>query len=284
MNGKKARRTFFKQLLALSAFSGVSFLSFKRNTENKIAGLGPANAKAMNNPDYAIGNFKKRMRIEYYGLSCFMITSSNGTKIVMDPFIADKNVFHTELNKEPADVVTVRCGSYAHCHVFAVGGMPYIYKITEPTEIKGIKFRGVASRHLTKKEISIQDPGNNVIMCFEVDGIKICHLGALGHRLSNEQVKEIGKVDILMVPVGGVSSLPVKDAHEVCNQLNPRIIFPMHYRNERCNFESWATVDDFVKDNKNVLRCDSNVGSSELEFSLEELPSETQIIVPRFVY
>jgi L-ascorbate metabolism protein UlaG (beta-lactamase superfamily) len=284
MNGVIVRRTFFKRLLSTSVFASGSFLAFKRDMDGKVAGFCITDAQAMNNPDYAIGSFKDRMTIEYYGLSCFLITSSKGIKIITDPFLADKHVLHSELKKEPADVVTVSCGHYAHCNVFAVGGIPYVYQITDPTEIKGIKFRGIASRHLTMKEVSTADPADNVIMCFEVDGIKICHLGALGHKLNDEQVKKIGKVDILMLPVGGVSTLPLADADEVCNQLNPRVILPMHYRSERCNFESWATVDEFVKEKKNVLRKDTNVHSSELEFKLDELPADTQIIVQRFVY
>lgn len=285
MNGKKARRTFLKQLLAFSTFSGVSLLSFKKNVNSKIVNLGPTEANAIGNPDYALSNFKKRLKIEYVGLSCFVITSSNGTKIITDPYIAGKDILHSGLRKEPADVVTVSCGNYAHCHVYDVGGSPYVYKITEPTELCGITFRGVASRHLEIKEAAVIDPGENIIMCFEVDGIKICHLGALGHKLSGEQVKEIGKVDILMVPVGGVSSLPLEDASAVCDQLNPKVILPMHYRSERMpSFTSWASVDDFVKDKTNALRCDQNVSSSQLDFTLDELPSETKIYVPRCVY
>ncbi|HBC77893.1 MAG TPA: MBL fold metallo-hydrolase [Bacteroidales bacterium] len=284
MNGELVRRTFFKRLLSISAFASGSFLAFKRTLEGRVEGLCMADARAMNNPDYAMGRFKDRLTIEYYGLSCFLITSSNGTKIITDPFLADKQVLHSELKKEPADVVTVSCGHFAHCNVFAVGGTPYVYQITDPTEIKGIKFRGIASRHLAMKEVSTADPADNIIICFEIDGIKICHLGALGHKLSDEQVKKIGKVDILMLPVGGVSTLSLADAEEVCNQLNSRVILPMHYRSERCNFESWATVDEFVKGKKNVLRKDTNVHSSELEFKSDELPVETQIIVQRFVY
>jgi L-ascorbate metabolism protein UlaG (beta-lactamase superfamily) len=306
MNGARSRRKFFKQLLALSAFSGASFLSLKKNMGAKGESFGPAKADAMENPDYAIGRFKNRITIDYYGMSCFLIRSSNGTRIITDPFLAEGStpvdppkkgkVLHAELRKEPADVVTVSCGHYAHCNVYAVGGTPFIYKIAEPTELHGVKFRGIATRHLTMNEIAVLNPAENIIICFEVDGIRICHLGALGHRLSDEQVKQIGKVDILMAPVGGVSTLPGVDAGAVCSQLNPRVILPMHYRSDRCTYE-WAEVDEFLKDKRNVLRCDSNVGSSQLEFALDEqtkqllmtapspeISSGTQIIVPRCVY
>jgi L-ascorbate metabolism protein UlaG (beta-lactamase superfamily) len=307
MAGNNSRRRFFKQFFALSAFSGASVLSFKKNIGSQISNLGVTEANAMANPDYAIGRFKKRITIEYYGMSCFVIISSDGKKIITDPFLANGAIYqpqkvkgykmlHCELRKEPADVVTVSCGHYAHCYVSSVGGTPYIYKITEPTELHGIKFRGIASRHLDMSE-PILKAAQNIIICFEVDGIKICHLGALGHKLSDEQAKQIGEVDILMVPVGGAETLPVADASDVCSQLNPRVVLPMNYRSERYDNPSWAYVDEFLKGKKNVLRSDSNVSSSQLEFAIDQktkrlkvtspspaLAEDTTIMVPRFVY
>jgi L-ascorbate metabolism protein UlaG (beta-lactamase superfamily) len=307
MEEQNERRSFLKYLLSVSAFSGISMISFKRNKNNENIKIGFSEANAMTNPDYAIGRFNKRITIEYYGMSCFVIISSNGTRIITDPFLANGAIYqpqkvkgykllHSELKKEPADVVTVSCGHYAHCYVSSVGGTPYIYKITETTELHGIKFRGVASRHLDMTE-PVLKAAQNIIICFEVDGIKICHLGALGHKLSDDQVKQIGKVDILMAPVGGFETLPVADVNEVCSKLNPRVILPMNYRSERYDNPSWSYVDEFLKDKKNVLRSDSNVSSSQLEFALDEktrllkvtspspeLPSRTTIMVPRFVY
>jgi len=280
-----SRRRFFKQLFSLSAFSAGSILSFNKNIFTNTVSIGAKESHAMGNPDYAMAKTAKTVRIEYIGMSCFMIKSSKGIRIVTDPYKPeDKNILYNDLKKEPADVITVSCGHFSHCNVFSVGGVPYIYKRVEPAEIHGIKFRGVASRCLAMDENKLQDAGDNYIICFEVDGISICHLGALGHKLSDDQVRQIGKVDILMVPVGGVSTLPVNDASEVCAKLNPKVILPMHYRSERCTFPTWAGVDEFLKDKKNVFRCDTVVSSSELEFRSDELPSETRILVPRCVY
>ena len=280
MDGKSARRTFFKRLLSLLAFSAASTLSFQKNMGTKIGKLGLIKkAHAMNNPDYATNIPDNEIKIEYMGMSCFVVTTSNGTRIITDPFLAGPSgqILHPELRHEPADIVTVSCGHYTHCNVFAVAGMPYIFKRTEPAEIKGITFTGVSTRHLEMKEVSrIRPDGINFIIRFEVEGIKICHLGALGHKLSNDQLKQVGKVDILMAPVGGVSTLPVKDATEVCRQLNPKVIIPMHYGSERCTCPSWATVDDFIEGKDNVIKFN---GQNEMLFKSTRLPSETQIIV-----
>lgn len=283
MAGRIFRRTFFKHLLSLTAFGSTSIFSFKRNAGEKFSRLGFSEVRAMDNPDYAVCNSTGRIKIEYLGMSCFLITAGDGTRIITDPFFPDLEVLHAGLRHMPADVVTVSCGHYGHCYVYDVGGMPYIYQITEPTELEGIRFRGVASRHLEMNEIAVQGPGENIIMCFEVDGINICHLGALGHQLSDEQMKEIGPVDILMVPVGGVSTLPMAEADAVCRGLQPRVIIPMQYRSERCTFSSSATLDDFLKGKQNVCKLEPK-GFGELSFTRAELPAETRIIAPAFPY
>jgi len=102
--------------------------------------------------------------------------------------------------------------------------------------------------------------------------------------LSNDQVKQLGKVDILMVPVNGVSALPVAEVNEVCDQLNPKVIIPMHYRSNRSLFPSWATVDEFLKlrSKGNSPRGGGRGGSGLIFFKSADLPSETQVVVPGY--
>lgn len=223
------------------------------------------------------------MKIKSYGMSCFLITSDDGTRIITDPFIADLNILYSEI-KEKADIVTISCGHYSHCFVCTIKGEPYIYKGPEPAEIKGIKFRGIATRHLEMKENKPVNPGQNVIICFEVDGIKICHLGALGHGLSEEQIEQIGEVDMLLIPINGRSTIPLDIADKVITQIKPRITFPMNYKSERCTFTGWASAEEFTKGKKNVTLMDPIIGSSEMEFSPETLPEENSIIVLKPVY
>lgn len=226
---------------------------------------------------------RRKMWIKWFGMSAFLITSEKGTRIITDPFIADKDIHYSEI-KESADVVTISCGHFSHCYVYSVGGEPNIYTGPRTAIIKGIKFRSVSSSHLAMDENKPVGPGINNIISFDVDGIRICHLGALGHKLSKQQAEQIGKVDILFIPVGGYSTLPVAEATKVCSLLKPKIIFPMHYRSERCNFDSWSGVDDFLKNKLNVIRMDSVAGCSELEFEASNMPTNMQIMVLKPVY
>jgi L-ascorbate metabolism protein UlaG (beta-lactamase superfamily) len=87
-------------------------------------------------------------------------------------------------------------------------------------------------------------------------------------------VVEIGSVDILLIPVGGFFTIDARTATEVCNQLQPRVIIPMHYRTEK-SFPEIFEVDEFIKGKNNVTRQDS----SEVEFKADKLPDSTQIMV-----
>jgi L-ascorbate metabolism protein UlaG (beta-lactamase superfamily) len=108
----------------------------------------------------------------------------------------------------------------------------------------------------------------------EVDGIHFCHLGDLGHMLSDEQIAQIGKVDVLLTPVGGLWAIDAETAWKIGSKMKAKVIIPMHYRDERCDFPV-ATVDDFLKGKKNVIRMES----SEIEFKAGKLAAETTIIV-----
>lgn len=274
MNANNTRRKFFKQLFAFSTFSAGSMLSFKRMIGANMFNLDAAEAHAMDNPDYDPIVFPGEIRIRYKGFSCFLIITGNGTRIITDPC--------SGLGKEPADIVTVSCGHYFHCTVDSVGGFPYLYKRTEPAKIGSIPFRGVATRHLEINDGQKIRPGENYVICFEAEGITVCHLGALGHPLSDGQVKQIGNVDILMVPVGGVNTLPVSDAVNVCRQLNPSVIIPMNYPSGQSRSPKGETVDEFLKrinNGGNVQQGFMGHGLGAKSFKKSELPSRTQVMV-----
>lgn len=208
------------------------------------------------------------MKVKWLGHASFLITSDTGTKIITDPYATNDRLKYGEI-KESADIVTVSHEHGDHNNVAAVGGNPGVVKGT--TEIKGIKFSGISTYH---DKTGGGERGNNTIFCFEVDGIRVCHLGDLGHRLDDKEVAEIGKVDILLTPVGGFYTIDAKVATEVCSRLAPEVIIPMHYKNDRCGFPI-SSADEFLQGKAGVSRLDD----SEVEFKQGELPATTQIIV-----
>lgn len=210
------------------------------------------------------------MKIKWLGHSCFMITSDTGIKIITDPYATGGDLSYGEI-KETADIVIVTHEHNDHNNVAAIQGNPEVVRGAATVEIKGIKFKGLPTYHDNAQG---KLRGNNAILCFEVDGIRLCHLGDLGHQLSDKQVAELGKIDILFIPVGGFFTIDAKVITEVCNKLQPKVIMPMHYRTDKCAYPI-AGVDKFLHEKKGVSRLDA----SEVEFKPGQLPASTQIIV-----
>ena len=210
------------------------------------------------------------MKLRWVGHSCFLITSKSGLSIITDPYHTKQGVNYSPV-MEIADIVTVSHDHFDHNAVQSVGGRPEVVKSSGIKSIKGIEFRGIACYH---DESSGKKRGENIIFCFSVDGIRICHLGDLGHALDSEQIKEIGEVDVLFVPVGGFYTIDAAVATRVCDDIKPKVIVPMHYKTPKLDFPVTG-VDVFLAGKKNVKKLDS----SKVEFEHDTLPAETGILV-----
>lgn len=211
------------------------------------------------------------MKIKWLGHASFLVTSENGTKIITDPYEPILGMKYGEI-KESADIVTVSHEHGDHNNTAAVQGSPQVLREAAPVEVKGIQFNGVATYH---DNSGGSERGGNVIFCFGVDGVKVCHFGDLGHMLSDEQLKAIGKVDIIMIPVGGNFTIDAKVATDIVGKLSPAVVIPMHYQNDRCPEFPIARVDVFIESKTNV----TNLGVSEAEFTAGKLPAASQIVV-----
>ncbi|WP_411682793.1 MBL fold metallo-hydrolase [Clostridium thailandense] len=182
------------------------------------------------------------MKIKWFGQSCFMITSENGTKIVTDPY---NKMLGYKLPEIEADIVSTSHEHGDHNNVNAVKGN--FVHINESGEFSkdGIEIKGVKTFH---DKASGAKRGKNTIYNFKVDGINICHCGDLGHTLDSNLVKEIGNVDILLLPVGGRATIDSIDAVTVMKQLNPIVVIPMHYRTKALGLIGYifSKVDKFI--------------------------------------
>jgi L-ascorbate metabolism protein UlaG (beta-lactamase superfamily) len=210
------------------------------------------------------------MKIKWLGHSSFLITTDAGTRIITDPYAPSDKLNYGEI-KESADIVTKSHDHFDHGNVAAVMGNPEVVGESGSVETKGIQFHGIPTHH---DESGGGQRGNNIIFCFEVDGIRVCHLGDLGHQLGDKEVAELGKVDILLAPVGGFYTIDAKVATEVSAKLVPKVIIPMHYKNDRCDLPI-SGVDDFLQGKTGVSRANA----SEVQFKAGELPVTMQIIV-----
>jgi len=208
------------------------------------------------------------MKITYLAHAAFLVTADNGIRIITDPYTTSPGFSLKEIT-ETADVVTVSHEHGDHNNAAAVRGNPIVLRAGD--EVKGIKFRAAPTYHDNQGGAQ---RGKNAVFCFEVDGVNVCHAGDLGHELSAEQVKAIGKVDVLMIPVGGFFTIDAKTAAKVCDQLKPKVIIPMHYKTDKLELPIKG-VEDFLEGKSNVTRSNE----SEIELKAGKLPGTAQIIV-----
>lgn len=214
------------------------------------------------------------MKIKWLGQSCFLLTTRNGQKIVMDPYGKEVGfVLGLKLPNLEADIVTVSHDHSDHNNVGAVAGYRALLKDPGGFLGDGIEIKGVQTFH---DNVSGKKRGNNVMFVFRLDGLAICHCGDLGHLLSQEQMDEIGKVDILMIPIGGKFTLDASGAAEVVKQLNPAVVIPMHYRTKTMRAPGFifGTVDSFVDATKKAPR-----EYSELDVELTNIKNVAEIAV-----
>ena len=210
------------------------------------------------------------MKVKWLGHASFLITSEAGLKIITDPYPQGSGLSYTPIN-EAADVVLMTHDHFDHNNISSVTGNPEVITGSGVKTVKGVQFRGIDTYHDGSQG---KERGANTAFCFSVDGIKLCHLGDLGHSLSQEQIVEIGNVDILFIPIGGVFTIDAKMAGPVSDDLKPKVVMPMHYKTAKCDWPL-NTIDDFVVDKQNVRK----LTFSEIEFKADKLPEVTEVVV-----
>lgn len=192
------------------------------------------------------------MRIKWLGHSCFKITSKAGVRILTDPF--DDNVGY-KIPAVETDIITISHGHFDHNFVDCVKGNFEVVSKVGNFYVKDIPITGIHTYHDGEEGAK---RGNNIVYTFEIDGIKLCHLGDLGHELTPSQIEMIGKVNILLIPVGGIYTLNYEEAIKVVQQLNPGIVIPMHYKTPALKLNLDA-VDNFTSNFEIVERPSSQV-------------------------
>lgn len=210
------------------------------------------------------------MKIKWLGHASFLIVSDSGVRVVTDPYSRGGGIDYGPI-QETAEIVTVSHKHADHNNVGAVKGRPTVVDVPGSKSVKGIEFTGVSTFH---DGANGAQRGSNIIFCFTVDGVRVCHLGDLGHELDAGKVKEIGAVDVLLVPVGGFFTIDAEQAAGVCETLKPKMVIPMHVKTAKCDYPITG-VEDFLRGRKNVRR----VSGSETEIRKDALPSESETVV-----
>lgn len=213
------------------------------------------------------------MKVKWFGHSCFLLSSGAGFKLLMDPFKPEGYLSYPVV-KTDAGAVTVSHEHFDHNYLADITGKPEVLRGSLDRQIGGIHIKGLSVFH---DGVQGKERGINTIFCVNMDGINICHLGDLGHVLTAADISRIGKVDLLLVPVGGIFTIGIDEAAEVISGLKPAITIPMHYKTAACQFLQWSS-DDFIR-GKKVAR---EAGTSEIEISAADMPAVPEIIVLKY--
>lgn len=208
-----------------------------------------------------------RMDINWLGHSCFRIRGKQAA-IITDPFPPD--IGYT-LGKPTADIVTVSHQHHSHAYDKGIGGDPKVITGPGEYEIKGVLIIGIATFH---DGDGGKVRGKNTVYLIELDGITVCHLGDLGHVLTTEQVEEVDDVDVLLLPVGGGSTINASTAAEVIRQIEPKVVIPMHYKTPVTKREL-APEDSFMKE----MGIERPASQPKLSLNPSSLPTSTQVFL-----
>lgn len=171
------------------------------------------------------------MKLTWYGHSCFLLENASGGRLVCDP--CDPGTGYV-LSGIACDAVTVSHHHHDHDHLAALSGDPVVIDTTEQQTVAGFSIRGVETFHDEKRGAL---RGNNVMFCIEADGITLVHAGDLGHVPNERTIGELGSVDVLLLPVGGVYTVDADGARETVERLHPRVVIPMHYETDALTFK-----------------------------------------------
>ena len=207
------------------------------------------------------------LEIIWLGHSCFRIKGKEAT-VITDPCNPSFGYSPGELR---ADIVTLSHLHPGHCYVEGISGEFDVIEGPGEYEIKGVFITGIGTFHDSENG---ENRGKNTVYLLDIDGIVLCHLGDLGHALTSGLIEDIGGIEVLFVPVGGVSTISSSVAVEIVRHLTPTIVIPMHYKTP-ASVGDFEPVDKFLKE----LGAGEVVSRPKLSVTRSSLPNSTQVML-----
>jgi len=211
------------------------------------------------------------MDIFYLGHSSFKLKGRDAS-VIIDPF--DSKKVGLKFSSNEADIVSVSHEHEDHNAISLVKGEPKIISDPGEYEIKGISILGFSTFHDAKNG---EERGKNTIYVYEIDGVRICHLGDLGEKLSDNLIESLGEIDVLMIPVGGIFTISPSQALEIVRDIEPSFILPMHFYVEgieKTTFGKLEPVETFLKEIGLIVE-----KMPKLTIKKEEIDSEVQKVI-----
>lgn len=216
------------------------------------------------------------MKIKWYGHAAFQITTDEGVRVIIDPY--ESGAFGGALSygkiTDEAEIVLTSHDHDDHNYTKDIkGNYKHINKAGAYSE-RGLEIEALPCYHDPSKG---KERGNNLIFVIDDGKLRIAHMGDIGHILAQDTVKKMGRIDILLLPIGGFYTIDSGEAGKIMQDINPKITVPMHYKTPKCDFPI-AGVDAFTEGRKGVR----TINSYEVEVKKDDLPKEPEIVVMRY--
>jgi L-ascorbate metabolism protein UlaG (beta-lactamase superfamily) len=203
--------------------------------------------------------------VTWLGQSCFRLRGRSAA-VVTDPF---PPALGPRLRLE-GNLVTVSHPHENHSHVQSVKDA-YVIEGPGEYEVAGVTVQGLPTFHDNQKGA---EHGRNTVYVIELDDVRVCHLGDLGHTLDDRALETIGNIDVLLVPVGGGRTLDGAKAAEVVRQVEPRYVVPMHFGHPALRTEL-APVERFLKE----MGVPESEAQTKLTVQASSAEAETKVVV-----
>ena len=207
------------------------------------------------------------MEIVWLGHSCFRIRAREAT-VITDPCPPSTGY---AIGKPTADVVTLSHAHDDHTFTKAISGKPTVIDMPGEYEIHGAFVTAIPTYHDDERGGQL---GPNLAFVIEMEDIKICHLGDLGHSPSADQAEELTGADVLLVPVGGDTTIDGAKAAEIVSLLEARLVVPMHYKTEAAKGKL-EPPDRFLKE----MQVTTIEPQPKLQLSKSAIPQDTQVML-----
>jgi L-ascorbate metabolism protein UlaG (beta-lactamase superfamily) len=214
--------------------------------------------------------------LRYFGHAFFFVASVEGVRLAMDPF---RDIGYAMPGVE-ADIVTISHEAYDHSNAALIRGQPVVLRGLEPGgrgwsrvqhSWRDVRITALPGYH---DKVQGKERGLNAIFLVEAGGVRIAHLSDIGDMPPEESVQALGRVDVLLVPVGGLHGLDAADATKVVERLKPAIAIPIHYKTGATAWSAMADERPFVEGKPRVKRM-----GNTLRLNRAGLPVETEIWV-----
>lgn len=181
------------------------------------------------------------MKIEWIGHSCFRLTAQDGTRVITDPYDPGVGIAMLPLK---AELVTMSHEHHDHSFTEQIVGQPLIARGLTPASVGGVTARAVASYHDEAKGVL---RGDNAIRIFNIDGLKVVHMGDQGCMPDAEALSAITGADVMLIPVGGHYTVDAAGAKAILDAVKPRCAIPMHFRTKRCLYSVISDQKPFLQ-------------------------------------